>query len=264
MKKTLIVLLTTIIFFYTNAQEDNNAVKPNYLLASKFSPAKLDKMVFSTSVDPHWLKKSNRFWYTYKTTAGRNWYIVDPVKAEKKLLFDNDKLAALLTGIIKDPIDGQHMELDSLQFLDNENMIRFQVKSSVDVIIKDTAAKKGALTKKEKKIFYFEYNLVTGVITNLTEFKRPLRRAAWASVAPDSSIVVFGKNYNLYWMDFENYKKAQLNEKDSTILEHAITTDGVENYSYHSRGFGETNVDEEKKKNDRRSVQVLWSPDAKN
>ncbi|HLF46538.1 MAG TPA: DPP IV N-terminal domain-containing protein, partial [Chitinophagaceae bacterium] len=181
-----------------------------------------------------------------------------------KLLFDNDKLAALLTGIIKDPIDGQHLELDSLQFLENENMIRFQVKSSIDVIIKDTAAKKGAPPKKEKKIFYFEYNLVTGGITNLTEFKRTLRRAAWASVAPDSSIVLFGKNYNLYWMDFENYKKAQLNEKDSTIVEHAITTDGVENYSYHSRGFGETNVDEEKKKNDRRSVQVLWSPDVKN
>ena len=115
-------------------------------------------MVFSTSVDPHWLKKSNRFWYSYQTTEGRNWNIVDPVKAEKKLLFDKDKMAALLTGIIKDPMDGQHLEIDSLQFLDDENRIRFQVKSSIEIIIKDTAAKKGTPPKKGKKTFYFEYN----------------------------------------------------------------------------------------------------------
>jgi hypothetical protein len=68
----------------------------------------------------------------------------------------------------------------------------------------------------------------------------------WASVAPDSSLVLFGRNNNLYWMDFENYKKAQINDKDTTIVEHAITNDGVADYSWHFKGFGETNVDEEK------------------
>lgn len=264
MQKLILLLCTAFLFSYTNAQPDNKEVKPNYQLASKFSPAKLDKMVFSTSVDPHWLKKSNRFWYSYQTTEGKNWYIVDPVKPEKKFLFDNDKMAALLTGIIKDAFDGQHLEIDSLQFLDDETRIRFQVKSSLEIIIKDTAAKKGTPPKKEKKTFYFEYNLNTGVITNLTEFKRPLRKAVWASVAPDSSIVLFGKNYNLYWMDFANYKKAQINDKDSTVVENAITTDGVEHYSYQVRSFGETNVDKEKNKKDRKAVSVLWSPDSKN
>jgi len=261
MFKATLFFFFIFLFIVTHAQNDKE-VKANYLLASKFSPTKLDKMVFSTSVDPHWLKKSNRFWYSYQNTDGRKWYIVDPVKAEKKVLFDNDKLAALLTMIIKDPIDGQHLELDSIQFIGEETMIRFQVRSSIDVIIKDTAKKTGP-PKKEKKIFYFEYNLNNGAITNLTEFKRPLRKAQWASVAPDSSIVLFGRNFNLFWMDFENYKKAQINDKDSTIVEHAITTDGVEYYSYHSRTVGETNVDNEKTKKDRKSVNVLWSPDSK-
>jgi len=262
MQRTTLFLLLINLFLFSAAQSDKE-VKANYLLASKFSPTKLDKMVFSTSVDPHWLKRSNRFWYSYQTTEGRNWYIVDPVKPEKKFLFDKDKLAALLTSIIKDPIDGQHLELDSLQFIGDETMIRFQVKSSIDVIIKDTTAKKEAPPKKEKKVFYFEYNLNTGAITNLTEFKRPLRKALWASVAPDSSIVLFGRNYNLYWMDFENYKKAQVNDKDSTIVEHAITIDGVKDYSYHLSTSGETNVDAEKNKKDRKAVGVLWSPDSK-
>ena len=263
MQKLLLGVCAFLTFLGLYAQPENKEVTPNYLAATKFSPAKLDKMVFSTSVDPHWLKKSSRFWYTYQTTEGKSWNIADPVKGEKKLLFDNDKMAALLTGIIKDPIDGQHLEIDSLQFLDDENRIRFQVKSSIEVIIKDTAAKKGTPPKKEKKTFYFEYNLTTGAITNLTDFKRPLRKAAWASVSPDSTLVLFGKNYNLYWMTFENYKKAQINEKDSTIVEQAITTDGVEYYSYHAGSFGETNVEVEKKKKDRKAVSVLWSPDSK-
>jgi hypothetical protein len=105
MQKLLFVFCAIFSCTLLNAQQDNKEVAPNYLLASKFSPSKLEKMVFSTSVDPHWLKKSSRFWYTYQTTSGKNWYIVDPVKAEKKQLFDNDKLAAQLTAIIKDPID---------------------------------------------------------------------------------------------------------------------------------------------------------------
>ncbi len=262
MQKTLLFSLFSLLCIVSIAQ-NNNGSKANYQQAAKFSPTKLDKMIFSTSVDPHWLKRSTRFWYSYQTTDGRKWYIVDPVKAEKKLLFDNDKLAAQLTMIIKDPIDGQHLELDSLQFIGDETMIRFQVKSSIDVILKDTAAKKGTPPKKEKKVFYFDYSLNTGVLTNLTEFKRPLRKAQWANVAPDSSIVLFGRNNNLYWMDFANYKKAQINDKDSTVVENAITTDGVEFYSYHLRTAGETNVDIEKNKKERKPVAVLWSPDSK-
>ena len=51
-------------------------------------------------------------------------------------------------------------------------------------------------------------------------------------------------------MDRENFNKAILNDEDSTIVEHAITKDGIQNYSWHSEsaygGGGETNVDVEK------------------
>lgn len=261
MQKTFLLLLLLSLYQFTIAQD--KGPKANYSQASKFSPTKLEKMVFSTSVDPHWLKRSNRFWYSYQTSNGRRWYIVDPVKAEKKSMFDNDRLATLLTGIIKDPIDGQHLNIDSIQFTNDEKSIRFQVKSSIDVVIKDTTARKGTPPRKEKKVFYFEYNLNSGNITHLTDFKRPLRRARWASIAPDSSIVLFGRNNNLYWMSFADYKKAQVNTKDSTIVENAITKDGVEFYSYHQGGRGETNVDKEKNKKERKGVDVLWSPDSK-
>ena len=39
---------------------------------------KLGTMLFSTSVDPHWFKSGDKFWYSYKTGDGTRWYVVDP------------------------------------------------------------------------------------------------------------------------------------------------------------------------------------------
>ena len=109
------------------------ATKANYQLAARFSPKKLAKMIFSTQVDPHWLKKSDRFWYMYETTEGKKWYIVDPAKGERKPMFDNDKMAAAISRIVKDPFDAKHLGLDSLKFIKDENWIQFEVKSTQDV-----------------------------------------------------------------------------------------------------------------------------------
>ena len=38
--------------------------KANYELAARFSPKKLEKMLLSTAVDPHWMKGGVKFWYT--------------------------------------------------------------------------------------------------------------------------------------------------------------------------------------------------------
>jgi dipeptidyl-peptidase 4 len=240
--------------------------KANYQLASRFSPKKLDKMIFSLAVDPHWLKLSNRFWYSYETSDGKQWYIIDPLKLEKKVMFNRDKLAAALTQIIKDPFDGQHLPIDSLKFIKDENWIQFEVKSSIDVV-KEEDKKKGEKAEKTKKTFYFEYNLLTEQLNELVDFKKPKRKPNWANISPDQNTIVFGRNYNLYYMDKANYEKALKNEEDSSIIEHALTTDGIQYFSWHSEssygGGGETNVDIEKNKNKRKPVFGYWSEDSK-
>jgi dipeptidyl-peptidase 4 len=265
MRKLILLLGMLVCIVYVQAQTPS--VKANYQLASRYSPKKLDKMIFSTSVDPHWLKSSTRFWYTYETPNGKNWYIVDPSKAEKHLLFDNAKMAAQLTTIVKDPMDAQHLTIDSLRFVRDENWIQFQVTSSQDSVIKDTAAKKGATPKTEKKKYYFEYNINSGHLVQLTDFRRPVRTPRWASVSPDQQTIVFVRNFNLYWMDRANYERALKNEDDSTIVEHAITKDGVEYFSYSNEsaysGSGENNVDKEKNKKKRKPAFVYWSSDSK-
>jgi dipeptidyl-peptidase-4 len=261
------ILLSLCCIVTSVALAQTPVTKANYQQAARFAPKKLEKLIFSTSVDAHWLKKSDRFWYMYETTDGKKWYIVDPAKSEKKLLFDNADLAAKITRIVKDPFDAQHLGLDSMRFIKDENWIQFEVKSTQEIEKKDTAAKKGTPPVRERKVFYFEYNLQTGELIELTDFKKPKRKPGWAAISPDGNTIVFGRNYNLFWMDKANYEKALKNEDDSTIVEHALTKDGIENYSYFSdgnlSGNGDNNVDKEKNKNKRKSVFAFWSPDSK-
>lgn len=266
MKKVLLFsfLLLSMQLVMAQAQP---ATKANYQLASRFSPKKLAKMAFSTSVSPHWFKKSDRFWYVYETTSGRKWYIVDPAKREKKDMFDNDKLAAELTMIVKDPFDAQHLTIDSLRLTESENGMRFEVKSTMDEDRKDTTVRRGQPTPRGKKTFYFEYTFASGKLIELKDFKKPARRPNWASISPDSSTVVFARNYNLYKMDKDNYVKALKNESDTTIVETQITKDGIEFFAY---GGGEKDddtghgvSDSARAKPKRRAAYVLWSPDSK-
>jgi dipeptidyl-peptidase 4 len=259
--KRIIFVLLVVLCYNANAQQPAPGTA-NYQLASRFSPKKMEKLVFSTSVDPHWLKNSDRFWYTYQTTNGKNWYIVDPVKGQKRQMFDKEKLAAQLTSIVKDPMDAQNLKIDSMRFIRDENWIQFEVKSTEEITKKDTSAKKGATPAKENKVYYFEYNLNTGQLVELSELKKPKRNPRWASVSPDGQTIVFVKNNNLYWMDKANYEKALKNEDDSTIVETKITTDGVEYFGYGSDG-NENNVEKEKNKNKRKPSFIQWSPDSK-
>ena len=262
------VLLLLIVLFSGSVYAQHSPVntpvtKANYALAARFSPKKIDKMVFSLGVDAHWFKKTDRFWYMYETSDGKKWYVVDALKGEKKPLFDNASLAAKLTRITDDAMDAQHLNIDSMKLVKEENWLQFEVKSTRELEKKDTAAKKGTPPVKEKKVFYFEYNLLTGDLVELTDFKKTKRKPSWANISPDGNTILFGRKNNLFWMDKANYEKALKNEDDSTIVENAITKDGVENYGYHSDGSGESNVEKEKNKNKRKSAFLVWSPDSK-
>nr|HAD51773.1 S9 family peptidase [Algoriphagus sp.] len=264
MRRILLAFGFFLAFATSHAQEP--VYSGNYELASRFSPEKLKKMIFSTSVNPHWMKKSDRFWYEYETSEGKRWYVVDPVRRSKSEMFDRDKLAAEITRAVKDPFDGQHLKLDDLKLMDDENTIRFKVKSTADVLKSDWAEikekNKNSKDSLEKKVHTFLYNISTQQLTEIETEKDP-KRLSWANISPDSSKVVYMKNYNLYWMDKENFLKAVKDEKDSTIVENQLTEDGEKDYEYGWGGRGDDNVEEEKSKDDRKRAGVLWSSDSK-
>jgi dipeptidyl aminopeptidase/acylaminoacyl peptidase len=264
MKKIILSLSCLLVIFSSVAQQP--ASKGNYELAARFSPDKLKKMIFSTSVDAHWMKKSDRFWYEYETSQGKKWLLVDPVRRTKTPLFDADKLAAELTRAVKDPFDGQHLKLDNMKLLADENTLQFTVKSTADVLKKDwaelKAKNKNSKDSLEKRVHTFQFNLISQQLKEIETVKEPTR-LAWANIAPDSSKVVYVKNFNLYWMDKANFLKAVKDLKDTTLVENALTKDGVADYEYGWGDRGDDNVEVEKKKTDRKRAPVLWSADSK-
>jgi len=268
MKNTILQFLLLLFSINFLSAQETSTHQPNYSLAAKFSPDKLAKLVHSTEVSPHWLKNGNRFWYQYKTSDGANYYLVDADKKSKIKLFDNEKMAAWLTEITKDPYDHKHLPKFDFKFVKNETAIRFRV-SSTELIANsketsDTLKDSKSPSKKENKVFYLEYVLGSNnlkIINTLKEEKKDYKK--WANIAPDSSIVLFSKKHNLFWMDKENFLKAVKNEKDSTIVENQWTTDGVENYGYGSGNRGKDNVTIEKEKEDRKYVFGHWSDDSK-
>ena len=263
----LIFLLSGSFLF---AQKTPNT-EANYKGAARYSPEKLKNMVFSTDVDPHWLKSGDKFWYNYRTSNGETYWVVNLKTRTKSTLFDNEKMAEDLSLLTGDPFDAQHLSITNLEFINNDTQLRFEVKSTLveeevkeDGDTQEKNGKKNGKPKMEAKTWYFIYTLANRQLQLLSDYEKPKDNAKWAAIAPNKEYVIFARNHNLMYMNWEDYQKALKNEKDSTIQEHPLTEDGMEYYSYASNSWGETDDEKLKKKDERKApVWIYFSPDSK-
>jgi dipeptidyl-peptidase-4 len=238
------------------------SLSPNYSLEARFLPDVMSKLVFDLAVTPHWFSLSDRFWYSYKTTEGTKYYVVDPVKKTKTLLWDNAKVAAALSALTDFPYDAQNLPVKRLKLVEKDTRMRFEVEIRKNAVVPNEpkqeksqedieeqgkegetrlgeqqsqgAQPSGPAAEKpeDTRTLYFEFDLATAKVTRLDHFEAPKKKPMWASVSPDEKKVVFARGYNLYMMDAENYAKAQKKPGDASIVETQLTTDGVEKYSY--------------------------------
>ncbi len=265
MKRTLLTFTILFAFLVSWAQQ-TPVTKANYDLAARYSPNKVNKLVFSTSVSPNWFRDSDKFWYAWRSPQGTSYYIVDPATGQKSALFNNAKLAAQLTEIVKDPFDAQNIPLQSLKLKD-DNTFTFEVRSTAMVDKKekvdknDTTKVKAKKPQKVRKVHNFEYDIKTQKLTEIEDYEAFKPYPRWGSVSPDRKYVVFSRDFNLWYMDMESYEKLRANDKDTTIVEYQITTEGKANFGF---GAGNSDVDAtEKQKKERMSAYISWSPDSK-
>jgi dipeptidyl aminopeptidase/acylaminoacyl peptidase len=276
--------------------ENSRIQKANYELASKFTTQKMSKMVFDTSVSAHWLEHSDRFWYSYETSNGETFYLVDPARKIKTPVFDNAKMAAMLTKIVRIPYDAQHLPIKKLKFVKKDTAVQFEVEVPKDTEVatakkeeKEKAVEKEKKEEKEKekekvekekaaekekepppkmKTLYFEYDLASGKLTLLEGYEAPPKKPRWASISPDEKTIVFARNYNLYMMDAASYALCLKKADDPNIVEQQLTTDGEEHYSY-ARTLSEEDKKELEKEQkglkDLRlpAARVCWSKDSR-
>ncbi len=244
------------------AEEAAVRVAPNYALEERFLPDQVSKLVFDLAVTPHWFSESDRFWYSYQTTEGTRYYIVDPTKKSKIPLWDNAKVAAALSTLTNFPYDAQHLQIKRLKLMEKDTRMRFEVEIRKNAVVPnepkkeksqediEEQGKEGEMKQGEQqgqatqatgqpaekhedtRTIYFEYDIATGKVTRLDNFEAPKKKPMWAAVSPDGKMVVFARGFNLYQMDGENYAKALKKAGDASVVETQVTTDGVEKYSY--------------------------------
>src|SRR5690606_15941974 len=211
--------------------------------------------------------------------------IVDPVRGTKRLIFDNDRLAAELTRITRDPYDAQHLPIRSIRFI-NASTLEFEVESSQDEDARDENVlgerldtlqqeQRGGRARPKKKVHHFQYDVDTQTLRELETWEEPDDHPSWASVSPDGSVVVFARNHNLHMMSAADYARildvrrgkdgAEADSADQALQveEIQLTDDGVEHYSWARTDRGDTDQERAKKAGERKPANVVWSKDSR-
>ena len=280
---TLLLALTlppTLVAQNLSARREVTPVtEANYRLGARFAPMRMSRLVHSTTVTPRWIQGSERFWYEYTTAAGKKFQLVDPVAGTKRVMFDNDRIAAELTRITRDPYDGQNLPIRAIRFV-SPTILHFEVESSQDEVRVDEEAERGqqqdqqrqgARARPKKKVHHFSYNVNTQELRELTEREEPDNHPSWANVSPDGETIIFARNHNLRMMTRAAYQQVLDARRGKTgaaadtadwaveVEEIELTTDGEEYYSYATGDFGMVDEEKVKAKDRRKRANVVWA-----
>jgi hypothetical protein len=220
----LSVLVVVCSVFCAPALAQERVVNPNYQQASKFDSAYLRQRTYSSSVSPHWIGETDRFWYSYKTSAGTRYYMVDPEAGTRTHLFDHEAVASALSLAVKQPLEATQLSLGRTKI--NDEGTEFSV----------TVEKKG-----------FTIELATGKVTareissdesdeeaNSSESRRrsfrgrsrssedegdkkPVDPRAHRNFSPDRTAYVFLKEHNLYYVEASEEVQAEVKAIDARM-----------------------------------------------
>ena len=238
MKKKFVLACAVLLLCATSF-----AQKANYALAERFSAKRVNQMVFSTQITPNWFRDSDKFWYSWRTPQGTRYYIVDPVKGTRTEVFDMDRLAMQVTEFVRYPFEAKHLPIRDLRLKDDKEFT-FSIISGLN---------------NDRDTTCFRYEIATARLDTVAREKDKYPR--WASVAPNGEFGVFAKGSNLWVMDSTSLRKAAKDEKDSTIVEHRLTTDGIRQFGYGYGNYaGDTEADSTKR---HYPGELVWSPDSK-
>jgi len=211
-RRSIIVLAATVL-----PAVPLSAQTPDYARADVIRTAA--RYVFGTSVQPRFLEDSVRFWYISSARDDRGVaYVVDPARANRRVFFDNARLAAALS-----------LAADTL--IDPTKLPRFEV----------TDTGRTLELQLRKKVFRCGTATYAceSVDTMVWSTERTLRNGpTWASRSPDKKWDVFVYDYNLYVRPASLSDQEAIAKRDSVIASRADTvkTDSVKSDSAQAPG----------------------------
>ncbi len=194
--------------------------KADFKAAEKFRGDNLTPRYGDLSVNPTWIEESDFFWYSFKTSSGKNFYYVNAAAKSKQLLFDSRFMAAELRKLTHHPYNDLDLPVRELKFeKKSTTRLTFQVDS-----------------------IKFLYDMTTRKL-EIRDTIGKEKKPSWVTYSPDSTWIAYAKNHNLFLMK----------TKDKDSVEIQLTTDGERYYSF--AGHGNT---EDTSKTKKLRANVRW------
>ncbi len=189
----LFVILLPFSFFLT-------AQKADFKAAEKFRGDNLTTKYGDLTVNANWIEESDIFWYSFKTSAGKNFYYVNAATRSKQAMFESKYMAAELHKLTHHPYN------------------------DLDLPIKDIKFEKKSTTKFSFVVdsMRFNFDISSQRLTIKDSIWKEKKKPDWPTYSSDSIWIAYAKNHNLYLM------KA----KDKDSIEVQLSTDGERYYSY--------------------------------
>jgi hypothetical protein len=168
---------------------------------------KFQSMVQNNVDQTSWIEGTSRFWYRKSIQDGNAFYIVDADKLTKKIAFNHERLAASLSEVLKEEIAPYVLPFRSIQFVDKEQAIRFDVGDwtySCDLI--SYACKREGEARRRGSRDPFT-----------TWIRGPAPEAASEEVrtSPDKKWDAFIRNYNIFIRDTDTEEEFALSHDGS-------------------------------------------------
>ena len=207
-----------------SASAQNQQPRANWKLANRFAPENLRQFIYSTSLTPNFINRTDVFWYSWRDSNGVTFWRVDPRARKKSHLFNSAKMAAKLSEALKKPYDVTNLPITTVTFdTTNANLMRFTIDQT-----------------------RFEYDLKTEELKNLGRATGPAtpptgpgqgggrfgqggfnnQNRDFRNYSPDRKAFVYAMDHNLYWVDVKDNKEQEPVQ---------LTKDGEKDYSFGSR-----------------------------
>lgn len=164
-----------------------------YSLRQKYSA----RNVLYSDVVPHWINKSDAFWYIRNTEKGKEYVKVDASDSKRIPLFNHEKLSAALSELSGKEVEPYALSLNSVLFNERQDTLRFIFDGK-----------------------HWAYSLKKNRLISEGNVKPAAPQPHWMVVddekngspvtSPDGKYVAFIKNDNVYVREISTGKEKQL------------------------------------------------------
>jgi dipeptidyl-peptidase 4 len=123
----IVLLLVCALASFAPSRIEAQGTREDYQRAAQFLPGNLRHRIYIAEVAPHWIGKTNRFWYRKAGTKETEFILVDPAQNAAGPAFDHARLASALSEAAKREFKSGELPFDSFDFSDDRKSISFQV-----------------------------------------------------------------------------------------------------------------------------------------